>query len=67
MIFKVGGQGSAEGTVDGCGNCVPPGGERGTARSDRKRSVACGTGIELKEICERAENEDRGESHSQKS
>ena len=47
MIFKVGGQGSAEGAVKGCRHCVPSHGERGRTRGNRERGIACGPGIEL--------------------
>ena len=51
MIFKVGGQRSAKGTVERCGDRVPPGSERSRTRGNRKGSVAGGPGTELKK-CE---------------
>ena len=48
MIFKVCGQRNAHGTVDRCGNGMPPGGERRGTRGNRKGGVACSPRIELK-------------------
>jgi len=47
MVFKVGGQGSSQGAVDGCGYCVSPGSKRGRTRGNGERGIARGSGIEL--------------------
>jgi hypothetical protein len=47
MIFIVGGQRKAQGTVDRCGDSVPPGSKRGRTGGKRKRGVTRDPGIEL--------------------
>ena len=47
MIFKVGGQRSSQGTVEGCGYCVPPRSERSGTRGDGECGIACSPGTEL--------------------